>query len=99
MKLAVFPPDIELESKTILKRVAIVHRHLAELKGSASSMPNSAILVNTLGLQEARASSEIENIVTTEDELFKAQAGGTSVDPAASGVMLRKPRSSRNRRG
>ncbi len=97
MKLAVFPPDIELESKTILKRVAIVHRHLAELKGSASSMPNSAILVNTLGLQEARASSEIENIVTTEDELFKA--GGTSVDPAASGVMLRKPRSSRNRRG
>ena len=47
---------------------------------------NFAILINTLGLQEARASSEIENIVTTEDELFKAQAGEAATDPAAKEV-------------
>jgi len=44
---------------------------LAELKGLAASIPNQAILINTLGLQEAKDSSEIENIVTTHDELFK----------------------------
>ena len=44
---------------------------LAELKGVASSIPNQGILINTLGLQEAKDSSEIENIVTTHDELFQ----------------------------
>jgi len=44
---------------------------LAELKGIAASIPNQGILINTLGLQEAKDSSEIENIVTTHDELFK----------------------------
>jgi Fic family protein len=49
------------------------HRALAELKGLASSMPHPEVLVNTLALQEAKASSEIENLVTTQDELFRAQ--------------------------
>ena len=86
MTIASLPPTVDLETKTVLKRTAVAHRHLAELKGSASSMPTGAILINTLGLQEARASSEIENIVTTEDELFKAQAGETATDPAAKEV-------------
>ncbi|WP_374088930.1 Fic family protein [Methylomicrobium lacus] len=59
------------ESPEILKKLAISSRRLAELKGIAGSIPNQAILINTLGLQEAKDSSEIENIVTTHDELFK----------------------------
>jgi Fic family protein len=59
------------ESPAILKKLAISSRRLAELKGIAGSIPNQEILINTLGLQEAKDSSEIENIVTTHDELFK----------------------------
>ena len=62
------------ESPTILKRLAAASRQLAELKGVAASIPNQEILVNTLGLQEAKDSSEIENIVTTHDELFRDAA-------------------------
>jgi Fic family protein len=59
------------ETPAILRRLANSSRKLAELKGIAASMPNQGILINTLGLQEAKDSSEIENIVTTHDELFK----------------------------
>lgn len=59
------------DSPAILKQLAISSRRLAELKGIAASIPNQGILINTLGLQEAKDSSEIENIVTTHDELFK----------------------------
>jgi Fic family protein len=59
------------ETPAILKRLASSSRALAELKGIAASIPNQGILINTLGLQEAKDSSEIENIVTTHDELFK----------------------------
>ncbi len=59
------------ESPAILKRLASASRKLAELKGIAASIPNQGILINALGLQEAKDSSEIENIVTTHDELFK----------------------------
>lgn len=59
------------DTPVILKRLASSSRKLAELKGIAASIPNQGILINTLGLQEAKDSSEIENIVTTHDELFK----------------------------
>lgn len=59
------------ETPAILKKLASSSRKLAELKGIASSIPNQSILINALGLQEAKDSSEIENIVTTHDELFK----------------------------
>ncbi len=55
----------------ILKQLSAASRKLAELKGLAASIPNQGILINTLGLKEAKDSSEIENIVTTHDELFK----------------------------
>src|SRR5690554_3640212 len=61
-----------LETRAVLKKVAEAHRYLAELKGVAATIPNEAILINTLSLQEAKDSSEIENIVTTHDELYKA---------------------------
>lgn len=59
------------DTPAILKKLAISSRRLAELKGIAGSIPNQGILINTLGLQEAKDSSEIENIITTHDELFK----------------------------
>ena len=60
------------ETPAVLKKTATAGRQLAELKGLAASMPNQAILINTLGLQEAKDSSAIENIVTTHDELFRS---------------------------
>jgi Fic family protein len=59
------------DTPAILKKLASSSRRLAELKGIAASIPNQGILISTLGLQEAKDSSEIENIVTTHDELFK----------------------------
>lgn len=59
------------EKLAILKKLASSGRALAELKGLAISIPNQAILVNALVMQEAKDSSEIENIVTTHDDLFK----------------------------
>lgn len=76
------PPSIDLETKPILRQCIRARAALAELKQAAELIPNSAILINTLPLLEARASSEIENIVTTADKLFRhLQAEGTA-DPA-----------------
>ena len=68
------PPAGVEETPAVLRALATAHRHLAELKGRAASIPNQGILIDTLALQEAKASSEIENIVTTQDELFQASA-------------------------
>jgi Fic family protein len=67
------PPNIELDSKPILKQLVKANRALAELKGVASTIPNEIILINTLALQEAKDSSAVENIITTDDELFKSE--------------------------
>ena|GEM_PF-840427 len=74
--MPIIPPLEQLDASrfdtpAILKKLASSSRKLAELKGIAASIPNQGILINTLGLQEAKDSSEIENIVTTHDELFK----------------------------
>ena len=66
------PPPVEFETRAILRAAADAHRRLAEVKGRAAAIPNQGILIDTLTLQEAKASSEIENIVTTQDELFQA---------------------------
>jgi len=66
------PPNIELETKTILRQAIISNRELAKLKGYCSLLPNDSILLSSLILKEATASSEIENIITTQDELYKA---------------------------
>ena len=72
-KLKKLPLKKDIESKKVLKKLASAHRALAELKGIVSSIPNENILVNTLGLQEAKDSSAIENIITTHDDIFKAE--------------------------
>ena len=66
------PIEKDIESKKVLKKLASAHRALAELKGVVSTIPNESILINTLGLQEAKDSSAIENIITTHDDIYKA---------------------------
>lgn len=86
-KIPALPPDANFETVPILKAAMEAHRRLAELKGSARTIPNQGILTNTLSLQEARASSEIENIVTTQDEVFQADLFPQGpVSPAAKEV-------------
>ncbi len=66
------PVEHDVETKKVLKKLASAHRALAELKGVAATIPNENILINTLGLQEAKDSSAIENIITTHDDVYKA---------------------------
>jgi len=72
-ELKKLPVEKNLETTQVLKKLALAHRKLAELKGVATSIPNENILINTLGLQEAKDSSAIENIITTHDDLYKAE--------------------------
>ena len=72
-KLLPLPLDWDIETKKVLKSLPSAHAALAELKGIASTMPNQSILINTLGLQEAKDSSAIENIITTHDDLYKSE--------------------------
>lgn len=67
------PPNFDFDSKAILKRLPKSRAALAELKGIAATIPNASIILNTLALQEAKDSSAVENIITTHDELFKAE--------------------------
>jgi Fic family protein len=71
-ELAPLPPTVEIETAAVLKKCIAASRALAELKGAGDLIPNQAILINAIPLQEAKLSSEIENIVTTQDELYKA---------------------------
>jgi Fic family protein len=76
------------ETPTLLKKLAVACRQLAELKGVVASIPNQSILISTLGIQEAKDSSAIENIVTSHDELFKDDAFPESLaNPAAKEVL------------
>lgn len=78
----------DLETRAVLEKTAEAHRYLAELKGVAATIPNEAILINTLSLQEAKDSSEIENIITTHDEIYKANLFTEAlVNPAAKEVQ------------
>ena len=72
-ELPKLPLDIDLETKRVLKALPAAHAALAELKGIATTIPNQNILINTLGLQEAKDSSAIENIITTHDDLYKSE--------------------------
>ena len=80
-------PNKNVETLLILKQVAKAHRYLAELKGIAKTIPNEQILINTLALQEAKDSSEIENIVTTHDDLYKENIFVETKNPASKEVF------------
>jgi Fic family protein len=80
--LPLLPPATDLETKPILKQCITARAALAELKQAAQLLPNKSILINTLPLLEARASSEIENIVTTTDRLFQFRQFDEQADSA-----------------
>jgi Fic family protein len=81
-ELPPLPPAAELESRAVLKRCVAARSALAELRVAAALIPNPAVLINTLPLLEAQASSEIENVVTTADELFRHLDADAGADPA-----------------
>ena len=81
--LPALPPSVEVETKAVLKRCVAAHRALAELNLAGRLIPDQSVLINTIPLLEARDSSEIENIVTTNDALFReAGQGEEGGDPA-----------------
>jgi len=81
-ELQLLPPKSDVETKNVLRALTKASRALSELKGESKTIPNEDILLNTLGLQEAKDSSAIENIVTTNDELFRANVD-TEIDSDA----------------
>lgn len=66
------PAGIDLETPAILKKLTVAARNLAELNGLCETLPDPRLFINTIVLQESRNSTAIENIVTTQDELYKA---------------------------
>jgi len=82
------PPQFDFETKQIMRKVASARAALAEMKGTGAIIPNLAMLINTLTLREAKDSSEIENIVTTQDELYIAFATQQkNIDPQIKEVL------------
>ena len=78
-KIPNLPLGYDLETKEVLKQVNRSNKKLAELKGVAKTIPNERILISCLTLQEAKDSSAIENIVTTQDDLYQAGLGNQSI--------------------
>ena len=87
--LPLLPPACELETKRVLKKCVSANKALAELKGAGDLIPNQAILINAIPLQEAKLSSEIENIVTTQDALFQAALDESRTTDFATKEVLR----------
>ena len=86
-ELQLLPPNANLETKRVLKALSKASRALAELKGYADTIPNKNILINAVTINEAKDSSEIENIVTTHDELYKAMSSNSKPNSAAKEVI------------
>ena len=85
IKIQTLPPNVDCESVAILKQLTKASRALGQLKGEVSKIPNSQILLDTLILQEAKDSNEIENIVTTDDEMYQA-----SIDETVASVTAKE---------
>lgn len=87
-ELPSLPPVAELETKRTLKKAIAANKALAELRTAGDLIPNQAILIRAILLQEAKLSSEIENIVTTNDELYRAFSDDSErTDPATKEVL------------
>ena len=80
--LPALPPKAEIETHAVLRQCITARAALGELKQAAKLIPNQAMLINTLPLLEAQASSAIENIVTTADRLFQHMGRDEYADPA-----------------
>ena len=89
--LPLLPPKADLETKEILTKTIKASRALAQLNGAIRNLPNPSLFLDTLHLQEAKASSEIENIITTNDDLYQAVVADKRFDnPATKEVISYK---------
>ena len=89
--LPLLPPPGDLETRAVLKKAIAANKALAELKGAGELIPDQSLLIQAIGLQEAKLSSEIENIVTTNDELYRAFADqGQRTNPHTKEVLRYK---------
>ena len=80
--LPALPPAVDLETKPVLKRCVTARAALADLNRAADLIPNPRMLETSLPLLEAQASSEIENIITSADTMFRHLRAQESADPA-----------------
>lgn len=90
LKLSKLPPQEKFDSINILKQLLNTHKALAELKGFSDVIPNKNILINAAMINEAKNSSEIENIITTHDELYKAMSGAKETGPSKEVINYRR---------
>lgn len=86
--LPLLPPQAEIENTIILKKTISASRALSELKGAITNLPNPTLFIDTINLQEAQASSAIENIITTQDELFRASIADKKNDNSATKEVM-----------
>jgi Fic family protein len=82
------PPRADLETRVIMKKIITASRALSELKGAIKNLPNTHLFIDTVNLQEAQASSAIENIITTQDDLFQASVAERKVESPATKEVL-----------
>lgn len=86
--LPLLPPKADIETKSILRKTISAGRALAQLNGTLLNLPNPTLFLDTIYLQEAKASSEVENIITTNDELYKSLVADRKVENSATKEVL-----------
>lgn len=86
--LPLLPPKVDIETKTILKKTISAGRALAQLNGTLLNLPNPTLFLDTIYLQEAKASSEVENIITTNDELYQSLIADKKTENSATKEVL-----------
>ena len=86
--LPLLPPKADIETKEILRKTISAGRALAQLNGTLLNLPNPTLFLDTIYLQEAKASSEVENIITTNDELYKSFVADKKVENSATKEVL-----------
>jgi Fic family protein len=86
--LPLLPPKADVETKEILRKTISAGRALAQLNGTLLNLPNPTLFLDTIYLQEAKASSEVENIITTNDELYKSLVADKKIENLATKEVL-----------
>lgn len=86
--LPLLPPKGSLETTAILRKTITASRALAKLNGAITTLPNPQLFLDTIHLQEAKASSEIENIITTNDDLYKSIVADKKFDNSAAKEVI-----------
>ncbi|MDQ1151896.1 Fic family protein [Sphingobacterium zeae] len=86
--LPLLPPTKDIETKKILRKTISAGRVLAQLNGTLLNLPNPTLFLDTIYLQEAKASSEVENIITTNDELYRSFVADKKIENLSTKEVL-----------